>query len=237
MKKFHAKAENQNGMSNLLVLLGLMLIMAGGSLYVGNFKASQRSEDSIDSAISQENGERFVMQMIADDELCTVTDFMKDLKNYQLVGELTAPVQLKKQDAFVDYSQIGVDKLKWPTNGWKDAPNVWGRLFGSRTPVTGKGASVGLVFEQPKASERPVVVTKLASRTITRVPVDVYQHGTINGQAAFFNPTETYIEFDSTAPDPNTPVACYHKVSSRSLCLDRKGFYDPKAPLKCIFGA
>ncbi len=227
-----ASLPRESGMSNLLVLLGLMLIMAGGSLFIGNFKASRRAEDNINQAISSENGDRFVLQMVSDDELCTVTDFMKDLKGYQLTGTNAGYIELKRA-GFVDYSKIGVTNLKWPTNGFQDAPDVSGHLFGSRGVIRGKATSVGLYYEQPPTNKRPVVVTTLPGKTITRVPVDVWQYGTINGASAFFNSLETYIEFDSTAADPNTPVACYRAVSSRSLCLDRSGNFDPKATMKC----
>lgn len=224
--------NRESGISTLLILLGLMLILGSTGLLIGNYKSSQKAEDSITGAIRSENGTRFVLQMVSDDELCTETDFMDGLTGYKLDGTNTGYIDLKKA-GYVDYSSIGVTDMKWPSQGVNESYKTSGHAFGSRAHVEGVAIPVGLYYEQPPQLKRPVVVTEIGTRKLTRVPVDVWQRGTIAGTPAFFHQIATYIEFDSTAADPTKPVACYRDVSSRSLCLDRGGEFDPAKPLKC----
>ena len=210
-----------------------MLILGSTGLFIGNYKVSRKAEDSITAAIRNENGTRFVLQMVSDDELCTETDFMDGLSGFVTEGTVTDYIELKRS-GYVDYSNIGVTNMRWPSQGVNESYRTSGYAFGSRAIVEGIAIPQGLYFEQPPTARRAVVVTELPTKTLTRVPVDVWQRGTIAGTPAFFHQIATYVEFDSAAPDPTKPVACYRDISSRSLCIDRGGEFNPASPVKCI---
>ena len=225
--------KQESGISTLLILLGLTLMLGSSAIIIGNYKASRKAEDSITTAIARGNGERFVLQMISDDELCTSTDFMDGISGFQRTGTVVNDISLK-MSVYVDYSGIGVPNLRWPADGNESGYRTSGYAFGSRAPVEGVVQLQGLYFEQPRTSEKEVLVTTLPGKTITRVPVMVWQRGLIDGTPAFFDGIGTYIEFDSTAPNPNAPIACYREISSRSFCRDRGGEFNPAAAVKCV---
>ncbi len=212
-----------------MIVLGFALFLGAGMTLFNSFKATRRNVEANTSAMWNINNRRWVEQMVADDQLCAMTDFMDNLSGYT-ADKITAFKTVKEAPGLVDYSKIGIDKLKWPGSGDPESFTT-GTTLDHSTRLQGPGVPTTLLFEQPPDSERKVVFSKdPMGREITRIPIDVRFKGTIGGVPALWDGAiETYIEMPPGSRT-GTPVACYRPVSSRSLCLDAQGFFDPKRP-------
>lgn len=222
-------------MSMIVVIVGLVALLGAIQYIASNMKNSKRMHQEIGSALQDANHRRFVQQVVADDQLCKVTNFIEGIKGWSLTTP-SAPITVKDTNGFVDYSGTGIKGLKWPSSGY-DTERPATLPSGER--VKGKVKVTGVVFIQP--IDRPVMKTEARGKTYYRIPIDVVEKGTFNGKATLFydkrpgmdEPIKTYIELNPDKLDE--VVACYKDVSARSLCLDAGGDYDPTAESgKCL---
>lgn len=217
-------------MSILLVLLAIVGALIGMRYVSLNFDTMMKKNKEISEAVVTANHVRFVQQVIADDQLCIVTDFLDGIKGWE-TKRLTKPKVLKNTGRFVDYSGIGVESLEWPSTTYEiNRPHT----FADGRKVVGKAKVTGVIFIQP-ANVDPIR-SEAHGKVYWRIPVHVKEVGTMNGESTIFEDSiETFIELDPDNPLTAPPVSCYKSVSARSLCMDAGGDFDPTAEAnKCL---
>lgn len=217
-------------MSILLVLLALVGALIGMRYVAVNFDMMMKKNKEISEAVVLANHARFVEQLIADDQLCKVTNFLDGITGWRR-ERLTNEIVLKDTGGFVDYSRIGIDSLEWPSSTYEVMRY---HTFPDGRRVFGRARITGVQFVQP-ANVDPIR-SEAHGKVYWRIPVHVKNVGTIGGEAAVFEGAiATFIELDPTNPDTAPPVACYKSLSPRSLCLDAGGNFDPTAgDNKCL---
>ncbi len=225
-KSFHSSKES--GISILIILLALMGFGIAMRYISMNFDAARKQNRQVRDAIEGANHARFVSQVIADDSLCGVTDFLAGIKGWEL-SKLSSDKVLKDTGDFVNYSAIGVKDLKWPSAVYE---TMRPHKFPDGHVEFGKAKVTSVIFIQPK--EVDPLRTEVRGKTYWRVPVWVKEKGTFNGKPVIFNDSiKTYIELDPA--DPSQAIACYRDVSARSLCIDAGGDFDARAgENKCL---
>ena len=243
LKPKFSGANQESGISLLVVLIALMLFMLSMRSVFNNVMMSSKSAEDIFNSVKSANGSRFVNQVISDDQLCGLTDFMIGIDMDKVsFTKPSADIILKNNGGLVDYSALLEAYQKtWPGGSGKE----WRTLTTQEGVVmSGEFDFKSVVFVQPK--NREVLNTKFidsasgVAMDYTRIPVNIRDRGIINGlDVIVAGGIDTYIELKPVKaglpPLRDPPVACYKDVSSRSLCLDIGGKFDPtKSTLKCI---
>ncbi|MES2744545.1 MAG: hypothetical protein V4655_03920 [Bdellovibrionota bacterium] len=229
MRILKPKKQSESGVSVLIIFVAIVGFMIAMRYVTTNMITAGKKGKVVEDAIGAANAMRFVQQMIADDQLCKMTDFLDGIKGWE-IKKLTQDKILKDNGRLVDYSKIGVNDLKWPVNTFEGTRSY--RFPDGHTEV-GKVKVDSVVFIQPK--DKDPLQTIAHGKTYYRIPVSVREKGTFNGQTVIFpDGVDTYIELDPLDP-LNKAVACYKSVSPRSLCLDAGGDFDPSAlDNKCL---
>lgn len=223
LKPKFSEQNPESGISLLVVLVAITVFLAGMQVVFKNVAMSSKSQKKLSEAIDSANSYRFVNQMISDDQLCAMSNFMDDINGWEL-NKVGADKQLKDAHGFVNYAKITNSDLRtWP----RSAGVEWrSHTFPDGRTISGEATITGVVFVQPH--DREVLKTKAFGKTLIRVPIDVRDRGVLQGETVTFeNGVRTFIELDHDNPSSAPPVACYKDVSSRSLCLDAGGIFDP----------
>jgi hypothetical protein len=215
----------ESGISLLVVLVTITFFLAGMQAVFKNVAMSAKSREKLSEALTNANDARFVNQMIADDQLCSMSNFMEGISGWKL-EKVTEDLPLKDTGEFVNYSRITNSNLRpWP----RPAGREWRtHTFPGGRTISGEAEIKSVVFYQPK--DREVLKTKAFGKDFIRVPINVREKGVLNGETVIFDGgVQAFIELDPVTPLTKA-VACYRDVSSRSLCLDAGGEFDPLAP-------
>lgn len=237
LKPKFSGGNQESGISLLVVLIALMLFMLSMRSVFNNAQMSNKSAKDLSSSVEAANGLRFVNQVISDDQLCFMTDFMNGIDMDKVsFTKPSADITLKNTGGLVDYSALKEFGLKtWPGGTRKH----WTTLTTQEGVVmSGEFDFKSVVFVQSK--DREVLKTKFidpvrGAMDYIRIPVNVRDRGIINGQDVIVaGGIPTYIELkpvkSGLPPLRDPPMACYKDVSSRSLCLDIGGKFDPTDP-------
>ncbi|RYZ60538.1 MAG: hypothetical protein EOP07_00290 [Proteobacteria bacterium] len=204
--------------------MAISVFLVGLQAVFKNVAMSSKSQQKLSQAIDQVNSDRFVNQMISDDQLCAMSDFMEGIKGWE-VSKVASDITLKDNGKFVDYGKITNSDLRtWPRSAGKE----WrSHTFPDGRTISGEATINSVVFIQSR--KREVLKTKAFGQEFIRVPVDVREKGVLAGESVVFEGgVPAFIELEPG--NPGKAVACYRDVSSRSLCLDAGGKFDPLAP-------
>ncbi|MBC7659280.1 MAG: hypothetical protein H7249_06185 [Chitinophagaceae bacterium] len=242
-QKLPRQNDSESGIAIVIVLVAILLSLLVMRSVMTHLDDSSTLTKNVSKTITDGNTQRYIDQMISDDVLCTQgSDFMKGLLpgedgNVGTISITSKPADytlIKNNERYVDYSKfmkpLGIGNYSWPSPSF-DSNNPTDFDFTSREGVTlrGKGFQSGVVFYQ-----MPIAPIKNPISGLTRVPISVNPRITLKNGGARANlqfGIRTYVEFDKTGK----LVACYRDISSRSLCLDLGGTFNPLLQKKCTF--